>query len=147
MIRKYMENFGFQDISIIDPNTGFVVYSTRKEVDFATNLFTGPFAKTNVAKAFDMARSLPEGRWSLADFSNYVPSMGAPASFIATPVYDRSAMVGVVVFRLGIDEINNKMTGNQQWKRDGLGETGESYLLGPDSRMRSDARRLIEDKF
>ena len=42
------------------------------------------------------------------------------------------------------DAIDRVMTGGQQWERDGLGKTGEAYLVGPDFLMRSNSRFLIE---
>ncbi len=36
------------------------------------------------------------------------------------------------------------MTGGNEWERDGLGKTGETYLVGPDHLMRSNSRFLIE---
>ena len=38
------------------------------------------------------------------------------------------------------------MTGNQGWQEDGLGKTGETYLVGNDLKMRSVSRFLVEDK-
>lgn len=42
------------------------------------------------------------------------------------------------------DEINNVMTGNGEWESDGLGKSGETYLVGQDYLMRSVSRFLIE---
>ncbi|MGR3293600.1 MAG: methyl-accepting chemotaxis protein, partial [Candidatus Scalindua sp.] len=38
------------------------------------------------------------------------------------------------------------MTSNQKWKSSGLGESGETYIIGSDYTMRSQSRFLIEDK-
>ena len=46
-MRKYLEEFGFYDIFLIDDKTGHIVYSVFKEVDFATSLLTGPYKDTN----------------------------------------------------------------------------------------------------
>ena len=37
------------------------------------------------------------------------------------------------------------MTGGGNWKKDGLGVSGETYLVGPGFYMRSVSRFLIED--
>ncbi len=44
-----------------------------------------------------------------------------------------------------IDEINEIMTGNRSWEKEGLGRTGETYLIGDDSTMRNDSRHLLEE--
>lgn len=37
------------------------------------------------------------------------------------------------------------MTNQETWAQSGFGNTGESYLVGPDQFMRSVSRRSIED--
>lgn len=81
----------------------------------------------------------------IADFESYRPSYGAPAAFIAAPIFNKSEFIGVLAFQLPVDEINNVMTGNRNWRSDGLGETGETYLVGQDYLMRSVSRFLVED--
>jgi class 3 adenylate cyclase len=44
-----------------------------------------------------------------------------------------------------VDEINNVMTGNQSWQKDGLGSTGQTFLVGSDSLMRSASRSHLND--
>ena len=44
-----------------------------------------------------------------------------------------------------IDRINDIMTSNQDWKNVGLGESGETYIVGDDYTMRNQSRFLIED--
>ncbi|WP_334811666.1 HAMP domain-containing protein [Nostoc sp.] len=44
-----------------------------------------------------------------------------------------------------MNEINNVLTGNNNWRQDGLGDTGETYLVGEDLRLRSTARLLVEN--
>ena len=41
-LNQYLESFGFYDIFLVEPETGFVVYSVFKELDFATSLYSGP---------------------------------------------------------------------------------------------------------
>jgi methyl-accepting chemotaxis protein len=45
-----------------------------------------------------------------------------------------------------IDAINDIMTYGHNWLESGLGESGESYLVGPDKKSRTISRFLIEDK-
>ena len=73
------------------------------------------------------------------------PRTTSPASFIATPIDDGPERLGVLVFQMPVEEIERVMTGNQNWWADGLGETGETYLVGPDFKMRSDSRFILED--
>jgi len=145
-IRSFLEKFGYYDIFLIDHETGHIVYSVFKEVDFATSLLTGPYRETNFARAFKAASQASDKDFVyLVDFEPYYPSYNAPASFIASPIFDGSEKIGVLVFQMPIDRINDIMTSNQDWKNVGLGETGETYIVGDDFTMRNQSRFLIED--
>ena len=145
IVRNYLDKFGYYDIFLIDAETGNIVYSVYKEADFATSLLDGPYAKTNLAKVFQLARSA--GRKSfvkLVDFEPYHPSFNAPASFIASPIFEKNTLIGVAVFQMPIDIINSIMTSNQDWQASGMGASGETYMVGSDYALRSESRFLIE---
>lgn len=147
IIRNYQQAFGYYDIFLIDVETNHVVYSVFKEVDFATSLTTGPFSKTNFADSYKMAKAAKSSDFvNIQDFKKYAPSYNAPAGFISSPVFDEGSMIGVLVFQFPVDKINAIMTGNEGWKNDGLGESGESYIVGDDFTMKSVSRFLMEDK-
>jgi len=132
--RSYLEKFGYSDIFLVDIETGDVVYSVFKELDYATSLTTGPYAKTGLAEAFRRAAVADKGVSVFVDYANYMPSYDAPAGFVASPVFDGDKKVGVAIFQFPIDTLNTIMT-----ERAGLGETGQSYLVGADKLMRSDS--------
>ncbi len=135
-INKYLTTFGYYDIFLVDPISGNIVYSVFKEVDFATSLLDGPYSNTNLARAFKAAKSKNSGdSVVLVDFESYMPSYNSPASFIASPIYDGDELVSVLVFQMPVDNINSIMQQSA-----GLGETGETYLLGDDLKMRTQSR-------
>lgn len=142
------QRFGFHDVFFIDNDSGDIIYTTYKEADYATNLYHGPYRESNLAdlvRTINRDKDIQKGR--LIDFRRYRPSYATPAAFIATPVYDHFEMIGILAFQLPIDEINNIMTDHQHWREDGLGHTGEVYLVGAeDLLMRSVSRFLLEDK-
>ena len=145
IFRKIVEKFGYYDMFLIAPD-GTVVYTDFKETDFTTNYTTGPYSESNLAKLTAATRQAKEKDYvKIVDFEAYGPSYGAPAAFIAAPIFNKSEFIGVLAFQLPVDEINNVMTGNRNWKRDGLGETGETYLVGADELMRSVSRFLVQD--
>ncbi len=66
---------------------------------------------------------------------------GRPAAFAGAPIYnEKGDMIGVMAAQISFDEINNLMS-----ERTGLGETGETYLVGPDKLLRSDTFRDPEN--
>ena len=133
-VRNFLESFGYYDIFLFDLN-GNMVYSVFKETDFATNFLTGPYRDTNLAEVYREALEAEPDQVVIRDFEPYEPSYGDPASFIGVPVHSQGWRVGVAIFQMPVDRINQVM-GDLA----GLGETGESYLLGPDRLMRSAGR-------
>ena len=145
IFRNIIKKFGYYDMFLIDPN-GTVVYTVFKETDFATNFQTGPYKNSNLAKLNRLVQNAKERDYSkIVDFEAYSPSYDAPAAFIAAPIYENSQLIGVLAFQLPVDEINNVMTGNRKWEADGLGKSGETYLVGRDFLMRSVSRFLEQD--
>ncbi|MEM1068673.1 MAG: methyl-accepting chemotaxis protein [Planctomycetota bacterium] len=140
-IRGFLDSFGYYDIFLVDDKTGNIVYSVFKELDFATSLIDGPFSQTNFAKAFRDAKRLNDSNgFVLVDFECYWPSYEAPASFIASPIFDGDERIGVLIFQMPVDRINELMA------RDfGIGETGETLIVGSDFRQRCNSVRDPEN--
>ncbi|WP_318497877.1 methyl-accepting chemotaxis protein [Photobacterium leiognathi] len=145
VLRHYLESFGFYDIFLVN-NQGNVVYSVFKEVDFATNLQQGPFKNSGLSNAYHGALKLSDGEVTLTDFKPYTPSFELPSSFLSTPIFDNQKRIGYMIIQTPIDAINNIMTFDQNWNKAGLGKSGEVYLVGMDSTLRSQSRFFIEDK-
>ena len=146
IFRNFLEKFGYYDIFLIDAATGDMLYSVFKEVDFATNLLHGLYANTNFGKVVKMAAESRDRNFvKLIDFEPYDPSYYAPASFIASAIYDGDEKIGVLVFQMPINKINQILTGNNKWREDGLGDSGETFIVGSDYKLRSISRQVIED--
>lgn len=146
-IRDYLQKFGFYDIFLVDPVSGDIVYSVFKELDYTTSLITGPYADTGLGQAFKQANASNDPDYvALTDFSPYTPSYEDPAAFIASPIFENGKKIGILIFQMPIDRINAIMTYQQNWKNQGLGESGQTYLVGSDHMMRSMGRLIIDDK-
>ena len=144
---NFISQLGYYDLFLIDAKTGNIIYTVKKEADFGTNLFKGPYSTSGLATVFKKAVNANEPNFiAISDFAPYRPSYSEPAAFVASPVFDSSSseLTGVLAFQLSSDEINNVMTGNNDWQQEGLGESGETYLVGADYGMRSNSRFLIE---
>ena len=147
LLRTAAVTVGFDDFLIADAKSGSVVYGTDKEVDFGTSLQRGPYRATNLAAAVARCagRADPSAT-CLEDFSPYLPSHGEPNAFMAAPVIDQGAVVGVLVAQLSIAAIDRVVTGGRRWRQEGFGATGEAYLVGPDFLLRSGGRLFHEDR-
>ncbi|MEO5365733.1 MAG: methyl-accepting chemotaxis protein [Magnetococcus sp. WYHC-3] len=134
--RRYQELYGYYDLFLIHPD-GYVFYSATREPDFQTNMLTGPYADSGLGR---LVRRVRDSRaFGFADFSPYAPSKGAPAAFIAAPLVKGEQVELIVALQVSLDSINAVMQ-----ERTGMGTTGETYLVGPDGRMRSDS--LLDPK-
>lgn len=133
-IRKFLEERGYYDIFLFAPS-GDLVYTVFKELDYATNVISGEYKDTDLGNAFRAARDGKPGQEHYFDFKPYAPSHGAPAAFLSTPLIKNGALEGVLVFQMPIDRINGVMQ-----IADGMGESGETYIVGKDFLMRSDSR-------
>jgi methyl-accepting chemotaxis protein len=144
-MRRAIGQFGFYDFFLVD-NDGDVVYTFFKEADFATNLMSGPYAKTKLGDAYRAAREASDLSFVyLSDFAPYLPSYQDQAAFISTPIVRGNEKVGVLVAQIPIDQINRIMSLGGRWRESGLGASGETYLVGPDKLARSVSRFVQED--
>lgn len=136
MTRLFVEERGYYDLFLIDP-AGNILYTVEKESDFATNLMDGPWRDTGLGWVFRQAlEHAGEGRVTFSDFSRYPPSDDAPAMFASRALRDDAdETVGVLVLQLPTDRLQSLMQFTA-----GMGESGETYLVGPDLLMRSDSR-------
>lgn len=142
--RRMTELLDFEDVLLID-SKGNVVYSAYKGVDLGTNLLTGPYAFTNLASAYTKALSTNLlDTVEFTDFGEYPPSLGVPAAWAVSPVSAGGQAIGAIAVEMPIDSINAVLTGDMSWSNRGLGETGETYLVGGDHLMRSTSRELVE---
>jgi anti-anti-sigma regulatory factor/HAMP domain-containing protein len=147
ILNSFQEKFGFYDLFLVDIDEGRIVYSVFKEVDFGTSLLSGPYQNSKIAEVYKSARNASYPDFTkLVDFFPYEPSYNAPASFIASPIFDGNQKIGVLIFQMPIDRINGIMTNNFSWTEVGLGESGESYIVGNDLTLRNQSRFLIEAK-
>jgi methyl-accepting chemotaxis protein len=128
-LEKYVNEYAYYDLFFIS-NDGDVAYTVAKESDLGKNVLTGSLSGSPLAEAFKDGRN----QYTLTDFSWYDIS-DAPAAFVSGPVKDNDGnRIGVIAYQLSLKAINDIMQ-----ERHGMGETGETYLVGPDKRMRSNS--------
>ncbi len=144
--KEFKNRFQYSDIYFVDPESGQIIYSVSKKIDFAGSLKTGPLAKTDLGKVFREANQATKADFiSLTDFAPYMPSLNQPSAFIASPIYDEDEKTGILIFQLNTQMLNHIMTSDKNWQQVGMGKTGQSYLVGADFKARSIDRLLIEN--
>ncbi|ETR72251.1 MAG: methyl-accepting chemotaxis protein [Candidatus Magnetoglobus multicellularis str. Araruama] len=134
-LKDYCQNFiasyDYSDLFLIDSD-GFVFYTATKESDYQTNMLHGKYSDSGLGRLIKQV--VKTRKFGFADFEPYAPSKGKPSAFIAQPITHNGTVDIVVALQLSLRAINHIMQ-----QRAGMGETGESYLVGPDQLMRSDS--------
>lgn len=133
--REILQRKGYEDIILVN-DEGNVIYTVKKNDIFATNLNDGPYKDSAVSSLFhSVMKDTGEDSVGMSDFAIYKVN-GAPAAFIGAPVFKAPGKpIGVLIFQMPVKRINDVMT-----VAAGLGETGETLIVGADFKVRSDSR-------
>jgi PAS domain S-box-containing protein len=129
----YVTVFGYSDAFLISADFGHVMYAAALNSDLGTNLKSGPYKKESLALLWKKVLSTKQVQ--IQDFYPYGPAGGDPFAFIGAPIKDLSGeLQAVAVLQIPLSAVNQIMQ-----VREGLGRTGETYLVGSDRLMRSDS--------
>lgn len=131
VLEDFIKLKNYYDLFVINSD-GVVVYSVAKESDYKTNLNLGPFKNSNLASLYKNV--IKYKSFIVEDFAPYEPSQNTPQAFIGTYLEDINKQPIVIALQFSSGNLNEIMQ-----ERQGMGDTGESYLVGSDFRMRSDS--------
>ncbi len=141
---RYAERYGYSDILLIHPE-GDIFYSVAKQDEYQTNILSGTYADSPLGEAVE--ESIATEGFAFGDFRPYAPANDRPTSFVAEPLMKDGEPQMIVALQMPLRRINAIMQ-----ERTGMGETGETYLVGPENLMRSDSyldpeNRSVEASF
>ncbi|MBN1546494.1 MAG: GAF domain-containing protein, partial [Syntrophaceae bacterium] len=128
--KSYTKIGQYDDVLLIDLE-GNVIYTKQKGPDFCVSLTSGPYQETNLARLYQGLKAAKQGDVLLADAALFENDV---AMFMGTPVFRGDVRLGYLVFQLPLKYLSQRMA-----EREGSGRTGETYLVGPDLRMRTDS--------
>ncbi len=133
LMEYYLTDYGYVNLYFVNSD-GDVMYSAIREEFTGTNLLTGRYKQFSIGQIFE------HGLDGVA-FEDYTwqEELYEFTSYFAAPVYDGQMLLGVLVIEIPFAHLDAIMT-----KREGLGDTGEMYLVGDDSYMRSNSRFVEE---
>ena len=130
LYKGFIEKHDYYDLFLVS-SQGYIFYTVTKEADLNTNILTGKYMDSNLGQLINKISQTKQ--YGFADFAPYTPSGGQPAAFFAQPLMDTNGQVVLyIALQLSVDGIQDIMN-----VRDGMGVTGESYLVGMDFKMRS----------
>ncbi len=132
-----MQTRGYLDLYVFDL-AGDLLYTVDKNDDFATNFADGKggkYADSGLGKAFRAAAAFKDpGKIAYVDDASYAPAGGATAGFAATGIFVDGSAVGVLAVEVPLAMINDTLS-----SRNGMGETGETFIVGTDHLLRSES--------
>ena len=145
-LREIANYLGFSDLYFIDAESGEILYSVKKGIDFATDLKVGNFRKSNLAKLVEqLNRAVAKDAIAMVDYESYLPSFGKPEAFAGITLYDGDEFLGVLAVKIDTSKIDKILSANHNWESMGLGKSGEIYIVGNDYTMRSESRYFLEE--
>jgi serine phosphatase RsbU (regulator of sigma subunit) len=143
---EFLHRFSYTNINIVDAQTGYIVYSGVKTEEFGSNLFVGPYSESVMGRLFkEMRLGGSDLTVKFADLESFIPALNKPVLLVAAPILENDELLAVLIMTVPSEDINMITAGANNWAEDGLGRTGESYLVGRDYKMRSDSRAITED--
>ncbi len=135
LLEHFLRQYGYNNIFLIDTD-GNVVFGVKRDEYIGTNLRTGEYSSFSVGEIYK------EGL-NIIKFSDLTWCEGTK-DFVfmgASPVYDiTNRLVGVVIVEIPYAAIDIFLS-----QRDGLGDTGEIYIVGDDNFMRSKSRFITQN--
>lgn len=150
-VSNVIEQYGLYDFFLVDMK-GDIVYTYFKEGDYGTSLVDGPYSRTNIGDAYQQARDAVDPKTvHLADYRPYLPSYNDQAAFLSVPIFDvgsngaEGEKIGVFIVQVPIAKVNELMTFRKDWAASGLGNTGQTLLVGSDGLSRSISRELEQN--
>lgn len=133
---------GFYDLMLVDVETGRLVYTVAKEAELGRN-YQDPGLGNSILSQL-ISRSKP-GTTRFSDFHPYPPSHNEVCAFLSSGVVSAGKVVAVVIVQFKSERLSDIMDNSKDWESIGLGETGETYLVGNDRMLRSNSRLFESD--
>ncbi|MDG1580072.1 methyl-accepting chemotaxis protein [Pseudomonas sp. GOM6] len=136
IFENFTKTFGYRELKLVSRD-GQVLFSLQRGADYQQNLSDAAWRNTPLGQV--VRATLDSGKAQVGDLAVSMPG-AEPSQFLAAPVSEEGELQLLLVLELPLSELNRVMQ-----TRQGLGESGETYLVGPDAQLRSDSVRF-EDR-
>ena len=135
LLEHFLRQYGYKNMFLVDTD-GNICFGVKRDEYLGTNLRTGEYGSFSIGEVFK------EGLNNIK-FSDLTWCEEAK-DFIfmsAAPVYDlTNKLLGIVIVETPYSSIDIILA-----QRDGLGDTGEIYIVGEDHFMRSKSRFISQN--
>ncbi len=146
-VKEAVDAHEFEDLLIVHPTTGEIVYSISKGIDLGVNLFDSYLSGSKLAAAVREASGSPDGTdVRLVDFEKSPASNLNSRAFFVVPIHDESKLVAIAAFVMPGDKLDTIVNGSPGKPIEALGRTGEIFVVGDDALMRTESRFFWQDR-
>lgn len=135
LLEHFLRAHGYNNIFLVDTE-GDVVFGVKRDEYLGTNLYHGDYSSFSIGEVFK--EGINNIKFSDLAWCEEIKDF----IFLgAAPVYDiTNKLLGVVIAEIPYSAIDIFFS-----QRDGLGETGEIYIVGDDYFMRTKSRFLTQN--
>lgn len=131
------------DILLIDAQSGNVIYTVNKNIDFATNLYDGPFKNSSLAKTYRITIASSEVKSRFIDFEASPATFDQPVAYFSVPVFSDNKITGILVIEYDSRLFDNILFDNLTLlKKSSL----DFAILGDDLYLRNNPRGFLSDR-
>jgi methyl-accepting chemotaxis protein len=135
IFKNFIQTYKYRDLKLISPE-GKVIYSVLRGDDYQQDLRQGVWREQLIGRM--VSASLDTRKSAISDLA-INPQTGEPSQFLISPVISDDELIALLMLELPIASLNAVMH-----TRQGLGEAGETYLVGADNLLRSDSVRFAQ---
>ncbi len=123
----FMKGKTYGELFLVCAAHGHVLYSYQKNSDLGQNVGEGPLRNEGLGSIWRAVNA--NQATSIVDYSPYTPAGGEQTAFLGTPCVNEDGDVyAQLILEVASDEIEDIIN-----DRIGLGETGDSFLVGADA--------------
>ena len=123
-LQEYQGSYGYNNLYVIDAEHGHIIFSLQNGPDNGTNLQHGRYKNSPLAATWNQAMN--SNTTIMTDFEPYAPMGNSEVAFVAHPVIDTSGRKVAILVVSFTSEFMSRIVQYRQ----GMGTTGESYILG-----------------
>lgn len=135
LLEHFLRQHGYSNIFLVDVD-GNVVFGVKRDEYIGTNLKTGEYNSFSIGEVFQEGlHTIKFSDLSWCEESKDFTFMAA------SPIFDlTNKLLGVIIVEVPYSKIDVFLS-----QRDGLGETGEIYIVGDDNFIRSKSRFFTQN--
>jgi diguanylate cyclase (GGDEF)-like protein/PAS domain S-box-containing protein len=132
-IYKFLNDYEYSDMFLVEPKNTEIIFSAENKNLIGKKITANIFEESNLIKLYDEV--LETNQTTIADTEFSAFNEHSPYLLIATPIREENKILSVLFLVLPSYAVEDIIG-----FRNGMGKTGESYLVGPDFHLRSNSQ-------